>query len=99
MEFAKISRATDDIGLGEWSELIAKFEWLEALPDRTMKNPFTGEEIFAPGIGKAIFIQDGSGVGSAALEDGAVLTTGIPVSFCDEIAACLSANVEEDDRS
>ena len=99
MEFARITRTTGDIGLDEWSELIAKFDWLEAMPDRTMKNPFTGEAIFAPGVGKAIFLEDGSGVGSASLEDGELLTTGIPREFCEQIAASISATVEEDDRS
>jgi hypothetical protein len=94
MVFVTISRNSDDIGIDEWSELISKLDYLETVPDRTIKISSIDESFIEPGLGKAKYFEDGSDVGVASLENGKVLTTCIPIEICAEIAAHLTANME-----
>ena len=43
--------------------------------------------------------MDGERVGNASLEEGEILTTGIPRELCELIAKSLKAKVFQDDRS
>src|SRR5262245_4912163 len=99
MDFARIERDSRPITLSEWNTVIGTQAYFEPFPDRKMINPFTKEEIAAPGTGKAYYVASGKRVGNAALADGAVLTTGIPRHVCEEVAQLLDAKVLEDDRS
>ncbi len=80
-------------------ELLCRIPALEQFPDRTEINPFTKEKVFSPGEGKAYYVVDGERMGNATLEEGEILTTGIPREFCDQIALSLNAETFEDDRS
>jgi hypothetical protein len=99
MDFARIRRDVCPISLSEWNEVIASHAFLEQMPDRTGTNPFTKEKVLSSGKGKAYYVVDSERVGNASLEDGEILTTGIPPDVCEQIAQCLHANVFEDDRS
>jgi hypothetical protein len=99
MDFGKIKRAARPIQLPEWNTIIASTSSLEQVPDRTGINPFTKEKVVFPGEGKAYYVVDGERIGNASLEEGEILTTGIPRELCEQIAQALEAEVFEDDRS
>jgi hypothetical protein len=97
--FARITRNDGAIGPEEIDAIIGKRDDLRAVPDRQMLNPFTKEPIVCPGAGKALYLRNGKAAGNLSLEDGEVLTTGIPRAVCEELAALLHATVRDDDRS
>ena len=99
MDFGKIKRNARPIKLAEWNKIIALMPVLEQVPDRTGINPFTKEQVVFPGKGKAYYVVDGEKIGNASLEEGEILTTGIPRDVCEQIAKSLKAKVFEDDRS
>lgn len=99
MDFGKIKRDARPIQLPEWNTIIASTSNLEQMPDRTGINPFTKEKVVFPGEGKAYYVVDGESFGNASLEEGEILTTGIPRELCEQIAQSLKAKVFEDDRS
>ncbi|OED41580.1 hypothetical protein AB833_09440 [Chromatiales bacterium (ex Bugula neritina AB1)] len=99
LEFGIIRGTTGDIDLAEWNKIIQTDNSLKQIEDRIGKNPFTKEEIVFSGEGKAYFMFSGEAVGNISLENGALLTTGVPLSKCTEIADRLNAFVEPDDRS
>lgn len=99
MDFAKITRTDSTIEADEWISMIEQQSYLQPIPDRTGTNPFTGEEIQVPGLGKAYYLENGTRIGNASLEEGQILTTAIPRPICEELASRLGAIVEDDDRS
>ncbi len=99
MEFGRIARDSSPIALPEWNKVIASMATLEQMPDRDAVNPFTQEKLIVPGEGKAFYVARGKRIGNAGLENGEVLTTGIPHAACEQIAQFLNAKVYEDDRS
>lgn len=99
LEFGIIKRTTGDIELAEWNKIIQTDNSLKQMENRIGENPFTKEKIVIPGEGKAYFMFSGEAVGNISLENGVLLTTGVPLSKCTEIADRLSAFVELDDRS
>ena len=99
MDFARIRRDARPITLTEWNEIIASHTFFEQVPDRTGTNPFTNEKEFFSGVGKAYYVVDNERVGNASLEDGEILTTGLPRDVCQQVAQRLYASVFEDDRS
>ena len=99
MDFGRISRLTGEIGLEEWNLVIESSDFLLPIPDREGTNPFTQEKMVISGAGKAYYLENGERTGNIALEDGELLTTGVPESACQEIAKELGAQVLEDDRS
>jgi hypothetical protein len=99
MDFGRIKRDAQPITPPEWNKIIASISSLEQMADRTRINPFTKEKMLAPGEGKAYYVVDGERMGNASLEDGEILTTGIPRKLCEQIAKALNAKVFEDDRS
>lgn len=99
MDFGRIRRNSQLIDLPEWEKIIASNPLLEQIPDRIGINPFTKEKVVFPGKGAAYYVVDGERIGNASLEEGEILTTGIPREFCEQIAQALNANVFEDDRS
>src|SRR5438034_1033361 len=99
MDFGRIKRDARPIKLPEWNKIIASTSALEQVPDRTGINPFTKEKVVFPGQGKAYYVVDGERIGNASLEEGEILTTGIPRELCEQIAQSLKAKVFEDDRS
>jgi hypothetical protein len=99
MDFSRIKRDGYPILLPEWNRIIQSSSVLVQVPDRTGTNPFTKETVIFPGEGKAHYVVAGKTVGNASLEDGEILTTGIPRDVCEQIARVLKAVVFEDDRS
>ena len=99
MDFGRIKRDAHRIKLAEWNKIIASTSSLEQVPDRTGINPFTKEKLVFPGEGKAYYVADGERVGNASLEEGEILTTGIPREVCEQIAQLLNAKLSEEDRS
>ncbi len=99
MDVGRIRRAAHSITLPEWTNIIASTSALEQAPDRKGINPFTKEEVVFPGEGKAYYVLDGERMGNASLQEGEILTTGIPRELCEQIAQCLKAKVFNDDRS
>ena len=99
LEFGKILRKGRSIELTEWTEIIQSDNSLEPMMDRAGINPFTQEKITFSGKGKAFYHYSGEPVGNIALENGVLLTTGVPWSKCFEIANIIGAVVEKDDRS
>ena len=97
-EFHKIGRSSE-IAVSEVDALVANLDSLEAIPDRTGTNPFTGEDVLFPGRGKAYYIDDGEIVGNLSLENGEILATGVPKYVCEKIASLLGAKVTEWDAS
>ena len=85
----RIARPVGSIRLRNLDELIAKRDDLQPVPERWLVNPFTKEPIFASGAGKALYLRRGKAIGNLSLEDGEVLTTGIPRAVCEELAALL----------
>ena len=99
MDFGKIKKNYGEIKIEEWDEIISKSPLLERAPDRRGINPFTNEEMIFSGMGIAYYYESSEKVGNIYLKEGVLLTTGVPISFCYEIAASLNAAVFEDDRS
>ena len=99
MEFGRIARGSQPIRLDEWREIIESNDFLQPIPDRKGTNPFTKEEVVFSGEGKAYYVKNGEEVGNIALEDGELLTTGVPKAICSLIAEQLGAQVFQDDRS
>lgn len=99
MEFGKIQREMSPITLPEWKKVIAPNAFLEQMSPRTGINPFTKEKVVFSGEGCAYYVVDGVKMGNASLENGEILTTGMPREVCEEIARSLKATVFEDDRS
>ncbi len=93
--FTRIAKPKDSILLRELDEVIAERPDLQPVPDRKMVNPFTKEPVIALGMGKALYLEQGKPVGNLSLEDGEVLTTGIPRVVCEELAALLAATVHD----
>ncbi len=99
MDFGKINKADGRIGLEEWQKVIDSNSSLQQAPDRKGVNPFTNEEIIFTGEGKAYYLENNEPAGNISLEEGELLTTGVPVSICEAIAKEFNAEVFEDDRS
>ena len=99
MDFGKIRRPDEEIRLDEWNAVLTSNDFLRPVPDREGVNPFTQERIVVPGEGKAYYVENGEDTGNVSLEDGVLLTTGVPKTACDIIAKLLNAQVFEDDRS
>jgi hypothetical protein len=99
MDFGKIKRVARPIELSEWNEIISSTSAFEQVPDRTGINPFTKKQVVFPGEGKAYYVVNGERIGNASLEEGEILTTGIPREVCELIAKSLKAKVFEDNRS
>lgn len=99
MQFAIIHRPRGAISIDEWARLVETHPALVAALPRTGINPFTGAEVHFERVGVAHLMLEGSVTGNAVLEHGWILTTGIPVAICGEIARRLQAVVVEDDRS
>ncbi len=99
MDFGRIVKDAGEIDPGKWNEIIAKNELLEQAPDRKGVNPFTNEEVIFSGAGVAFYYENGEKVGNICLQDGVLLTTGVPMSFSFELAKILNAVACEDDRS
>ncbi|WHI50490.1 hypothetical protein P3339_18920 [Microbulbifer sp. MLAF003] len=99
MDFGKIVKDTEGIDLDLWSEVISKHELLEQAPDRKGVNPFTHEEVIFSGVGVAFYCEGGENVGNICFQEGALLTTGVPMSVCSELAKIFNAVASEDDRS
>jgi hypothetical protein len=99
MLFGRIERDTSEIDLAEWLHVITEHPSLEHMPDREGINPFTKERVVFPGSGKAFFVAGGERRGNAVLEEGQILTTGIPCEICEQIARQLGGRVHEVDRS
>ncbi|MBY6213297.1 hypothetical protein KUV95_17270 [Microbulbifer agarilyticus] len=99
MDLGKIAKDAGEIDLELWSELISKHEFLEQAPERKGVNPFTQEEVIFSGEGVAFYCRGGEKVGNICFQEGVLLTTGVPMSFCSEIAKILNAVALEDDRS
>lgn len=99
MDFARISRESKPIELTEWKKLIDELEFLEQAPARSGTNPFTKEVVTASNEGVAFVTRKSRRIGNAALEEGEILTTGVPMDLCEQIAQHLGASVVEDDRS
>lgn len=99
LEFGIIKRTTGDIELAEWNKIIQSDKSLKQAENRIGVNPFTKEETIFSGEGLAYFVLSGEVVGNISLESGVLLTTGVSLSKCTEIADSLSAFVEPDDRS
>jgi hypothetical protein len=95
--FMRITRPDGAIRTEEVDSLIAKRDDLQAIADSRMINPFTKEPITSAGT--ALYLRQGKPVGNLTVEDGDVLTTGIPRSVCEELAELLGAAVHKDDRS
>ena len=91
MDFGKIKRDARQIRLPEWNKIIASISALEQVPDRTGINPFTNEKVVFPGEGKVYYVVDGERIGNASLEEGEILTTGIPRELCEQIAQSLKS--------
>jgi hypothetical protein len=98
-EFGLIKKQTGEIYLKEWIEVIETDPSLEQVQDRKGVNPFTNEKVVFPGEGKAYYLESGKRVGNISLEDGRLLTTGVPKAKCEQLGALLGAVVESDDRS
>ncbi len=99
MDFGRIKRDARPIKLPEWNKIVASMSSLEQMPDRTGINPFTKEKEVFRGEGKAYYVVDGERIGNASLEDGEILTTGVPLELSEQIAQSLMAKVFDDDRS
>lgn len=99
MDFGRIARVERVIDEAEWQQVINSEPYLEPRAARVAINPFTKEKIDVPGRGKALYLLDGAPRGNISLENGELLTTGVPKEICDQIAALLDAKVTEDDRS
>lgn len=99
MDFGKICKIDGSIEFEEWIEFVEKCTFLETFPNKTAINPFTNEEIEIPGEGKAYFILNGERLGNVSLEEGELLTTGVPENFCNSIAEYFESEVFTDDRS
>ncbi|MHC9511954.1 hypothetical protein [Kangiella sp. M94] len=99
MEFGKIEKKSGEIELNEWNKIIESHSSLEKALDRKGTNPFTNEEITFSGKGVAFYIEGGNPEGNIALQEGSLLTTGVPLNICNDIASILGASVNEDDRS
>lgn len=100
MDFGVIKRAGGPIEPEEWKRVIAAHSALQPIPPRTGINPFTKEPVlFHAPDGAAYYFEDGQKVGNLALEEGEIKTTGVPAAVCEEIAAALSAELHEGDRS
>lgn len=99
MEFGIIERKGLPIDLEEWTRVVDLHQALVPAPFRTGINPFTGLEVEFDQSGVARCIIDQTAIGNACLQEGRIMTTGIPRSICEEIALALDAMVYEDDRS
>jgi hypothetical protein len=99
MDFGRIQRPSQPIGLAEWLDVITAHPALEHMPDREGINPFTKARVTFPGKGNAFYVVEGKRLGNAALDGGEVLTMGIPRATCEEIARRLAGSLVEDDRS
>lgn len=99
MEFAKIVRAGKAIDHTEIEDLISKRDDLQPIPDRTGINPFTREPTVFRAPPGAIYELDGERLGNLTLEEGVILTTGIPETVVVEVAAVLNAEWSQDDHS
>lgn len=78
MDFGKITRPDEEIRLDEWKTVITSNDFLRPVPDREGVNPFTQGRIVIPGEGKVYYVENGEDTGSVSLEDGVLLTTGVP---------------------
>lgn len=99
MDFGKIKRIVGEIAHEEWSNFIFNHDYLEQAQDRKGINPFTHEEIIFPGQSMAYYCEMGQRVGNICLQEGILLTTGVPESVCIEIAKSFNAVLSEDDRN
>ncbi|WP_444932890.1 hypothetical protein [Microbulbifer sp. JTAC008] len=99
MDFGKIIKSDGDIQLDQWSSVVSSHQALEQAPDKKGTNPFTNEEVLFSGEGIAFYLEGGDKVGNISLENGVLLTSGVPMSMCSELAYSLNAEAFEDDRS
>lgn len=99
MTFGKIARSDSDITQSEWAAVIDSESSLSHMPDRQGVDPFTNETVVFPGEGKALYSKGGEVVGNAVLEEGVILTTGVPIDVCHRLAKLIAAEASEDDRS
>ncbi len=99
MDYGKIRKLNDKIQLREWENIINSHQSLTQASERKTVNPFTKKSITVSNIGVAYYIENKNQAGNIALEEGELLTTGVPISICKDIAAILGAKVFEDDRS
>ena len=88
-----------EITLDDVEQVLNHFSTLQPAPDREMTNPFSGAAFVAPGIGKAIFVDEGEPAGNFSLEEGQLLFTGVPQSVALEVAQFIGATLEEWDNS
>ncbi len=99
MDFGLIKMEVGEISLSEWNKIIHSSDSLIQAPDVMGTDPFTNEEVCFPGEGIAHYLINNEKVGNISLEYGELLTTGVSLSFCNEIAIKIGAKVFEDDRS
>lgn len=99
MDFGVISRQDEDIQLGEWNTVVDSNSFLSAVADREGIHPFTKEILRIPGTGVACYLQNGKSTGNIVLENGKLLTTGVPRTICEQIAGQLHASFHVDNRS
>lgn len=99
MDFARIIRTEEEIRSSDIKKLIAERDDLVPIPERTGINPFTKEPTVFKAPPGARYQPDGEPLGNLTLEDGVILTSGIPESIIAEVAAVLGAQWSEDDRS
>jgi hypothetical protein len=99
MNFGKIAITGDEIMLEQWNSVISNQEFLEQAPDRKGVNPFTEKEEVFPGEGIAFYTENGDRAGNIVLQDGVLLTSGVPMAVCLELASIFGAIVSEEDRS
>lgn len=98
--FTRIVRQGNPIQLLDVNKLLESRMDLQPIPDRTMPHPFKkGEVVHASGAGKANYLEANKPVGNLSLEEGEVITTGIPRSACEELAMFLDAVVLDTDLS
>ncbi len=97
--FFAIRKYAGAIALVDWDAVVDSAPYLERAPDRAGVNPFTKEPILFSGRGNTLFLVDGKRTGNIVLEQGQLLTTGVPRATCSEIALRLGAQVFADHRS
>lgn len=95
----RIAKPSGSIQLDQLNEIIAQRPELKPMPDRQVANPFTIESMIASGAGKAFYLEKDKPIGNLSLEDGEVLTTGIPRPICEGLALHLGADVYDIDFS
>ena len=88
-----------EITLDEVDKVIERFSRFEQIPDRYGTNPVTKESVVMSGVGKALYMKEGTPCGNFSLEDGRLLFTGVPREVVEEVAAFIEASLEPWDAS